>query len=121
MIPPGFISIQRAYEKLYERYGSEAAARLGFLLCKGELSAFYFDAHTAEQTISADCWKNKPEGVRIDILINGAQQEIVVRETDLKALLSSAKDATTQAAPQGNIPQRRAARLNTIEKPFGLV
>jgi hypothetical protein len=93
MIPPGFISIRKAYAKFHERHGSEAAARLGFLLCKGELPAFCFDAQTAEQSIPADVWKNKPDSVRIDILINGAQQEIVVRETDLNALLTSADNA----------------------------
>ena len=99
MIPPGFMSIRKAYAKFYERHGSEATGRLGFLLCKGELPAFCFDAQMAEQSIPADWWKDKPNSVRIDILINGAQQEIVVRETELNALLSSA-DSAPQVAPR---------------------
>lgn len=99
MIPPGFISIQKAYAKLYERHDSEAAGQLGFLLCKGELPAFCFDAQTAEQSIPASWWKDKPDSVRIAIIINGAQQDIVVRETDLNALLSPGDNAP-QVAPQ---------------------
>jgi hypothetical protein len=43
MIPPNFVSLRKIYSIFVERYDSEAAGRLTYLLCDGKLQTYKFD------------------------------------------------------------------------------
>jgi hypothetical protein len=87
MIPPNFVSLRRIYSIFAERYDSEAAGRLTYLLCDGQLQAFKFDGREGKQAIAAEWWQNESDDTRQDIFTYGALPEIVVLEADLAAIL----------------------------------
>jgi hypothetical protein len=87
MIPPNFVSLRKVYSIFAERYDSEAAGRLTYLLCGGNLQTFKFDGREGKQAISAEWWQNESDDTRQDIFTYGALPEIVVLEADLAAIL----------------------------------
>ena len=89
MIPPNFVSLRKIYSIFAERYDSEAAGRLTYLLCAGKLQTFKFDGREGKQAMTAEWWQNQSDDTRQvrDIFTHGALEEIVVLEADLAAIL----------------------------------
>lgn len=116
MIPPGFVSLHKAYLKFAEVYAADAAGRLTFFLRTSELPVSNFYRDGTENKIAGVFWQNIADKLRLSIFnpeedeAGIASTEYVVREADLNAILSP-KDNSARPEPIETSPSPKVGRL----------
>ncbi len=117
MIPPGHLSVHRAYTQFKESLGDDAFGRLINLLRTGTLKAYTVDANSDVRKCDPVFWMNVSDAMRQEIFESVvletldhafARKEIVVREDEFEnttGLSSRVSEAPTPETNRGRRPK----------------